>query len=274
MSGPDENCTTCRGEGYEVIIEEGRCRARVCGCAGACELCEGRGRRLVLDVADGEQRMARCRCQVVPDRIHLFDGIGLPAIYKGASFMTFDPTRPGARPGWVAATTWVEQYRPGDHNRGLVLHGDVGRGKTHLLAAILREMAFRYGVRSRFLEFSELLTTLKTYFDAGKGAQAHLGGLVGVEVLGIDELGKGRNSDWERQVIDELISRRYSGMFTTLATTNYEPKQGTGRRDRHNLAVVERETLEDRVGARVYSRLKQMCNFAPVLGEDQRIVGG
>ena len=272
MSGPDANCPTCRGAGYEVYLEAGRCRARVCGCVSACSLCQGRGRRLVLDTADGVERMMRCRCQRVPDRIHLFDAIGLPAIYQHASFASFDPGRPGARPGFARATNWVEQYRSGDHNKGLVLYGDVGRGKTHLLAAILRELAFEHGVRCRFLEFSELLTTLKGFYDAGGGAQQHMGGLVSVEVLAIDELGKGRNSDWERQVIDELVSRRYNGLLTTLATTNYEPKQGAGRRE-SNLAVAEKQTLEDRIGPRVYSRLRQMCSFAPVLGEDQRIVG-
>ncbi len=271
MSAADNDCPTCRGDGYEVYLEAGRCRARVCGCVGVCALCGGRGRRLVLDTAEGVERMVRCRCQRVPDRIHLFDSIGLPAIYANASFSSFDPNRPGARPGFSLAVNWVEQYRPGDHNGGLVLYGDVGRGKTHLLAAILRELVFQHGVRCRFLEFSELLTTLKGFYDAGGGAQQHMGNLVQVEVLAVDELGKGRNSDWERQVIDELVSSRYNGLLTTLATTNYEPKQSSGRRDA-NLAVAEKQTLEDRVGARVYSRLKQMCAFAPVLGEDQRIV--
>ena len=88
-------------------------------------------------------------------------------------------------------------------------------------------------------------------------------------MLGIDELGKGRMTDWELSVIDELVSRRYNAMACTLGTTNFlpGPPKGalTGTPDGRHA-----QTLGDRVGQRVYSRLREMGEFIEVGGADYR----
>ena len=92
--------------------------------------------------------------------------------------------------------------------------------------------------------------------------------LAEVEVLAIDELGKGRLSDWELTIIDEVVSRRYNAMgCTPLATTNYVPGNSNGR-SAPNLSTTQTsgQTLGDRVGDRVYSRLLQLVDFVEVAG--------
>lgn len=175
----------------------------------------------------------------------------------------------------IGVSRWLEEYRPREENRGLVLHGKVGRGKTHLMVAMLRELVFRHGISVRFVEFSHLLADLKAGFDQNLGAARLIDPLVAVDVLAIDELGKGRNTEFEGTVLDELISRRYNSAATILATTNYAPDAKPTGRSVANAAEVAMGTraapsLPDRVGARVHSRLQEMCDFLPVDGLDHR----
>lgn len=236
-----------------------------------CTLCDGRGERLVE--IDGVPRIARCRCQKVPDRLTLFNKARIPARHAQASFESFDKDLPDTMPGFVAAYKWVSSFKRGLPQRGLVLHGSVGRGKTHLLVSMLRELVFQHGVQVRFVEFTHLLAALKQGFEHGQGQANTLDPLADVEVLAIDELGKGRNTEWELAVVDELISRRYNGMKTLLATTNYGPGVASGVEA--NLAVSGvQQSLGDRVGDRVFSRLMEMADFQVVSGDDYRAVGG
>ena len=108
----------------------------------------------------------------------------------------------------------------------------------------------------------------------GQGTASLIDPLVEVDVLGIDELGKGRATDFEATVIDEIVSRRYNAMRPVLATTNFEPGEARGRATGNAAAAqlgLERPpTLRDRVGDRVYSRLRETCDFVPVRGDDYR----
>ena len=56
--------------------------------------------------------------------------------------------------------------------------------------------------------------------------------LLHVPVLAIDELGKERGTDWERSMLDELISRRFNSGLATLFATNYflEERSRPGQR--------------------------------------------
>ena len=96
-----------------------------------------------------------------------------------------------------------------------MLHGPVGRGKTHLMVGLLRELVFRHGVEVRFIEFSRLLSILREGYSSGRSDAGVLSELAAVPVLAIDELGKGRLTDWELAIIDEVISRRYNAMGCT-----------------------------------------------------------
>ncbi|MCP4805068.1 MAG: ATP-binding protein [Proteobacteria bacterium] len=273
---PARGCPICRGLGMIVGAHEGAARGALCTCvvspssspepdAAWCPRCKDTGRAFV----DG--RWLRCKCRLLPDRIALYNRIKLPARHGGSTFMSWNMTLPGAAPELVYLKKWAEDFKPS--HPGFVLFGPVGRGKTHLLASALREIAFAHGARARFVEFTHLLSDLKRTFDQRHTSVADiLDEVMDCDVLAIDELGKGRCTEWELQVLDELVSRAYNGQITLVGTTNYMPGPATGRAPR-NLSLVgsgsakekeDAQTLGDRVSDRVYSRLTEMVEFKPI----------
>jgi DNA replication protein DnaC len=265
------HCKRCQGQGIVVLGGGGAefARAEVCNCVSECPRCGGSGRVSVLE--DGRSAVARCRCQILPDRAGLFNHAKIPSRHAGSTFLSFNKDVEGVALGFIKAFSWLEAFKPETENRGLVLWGKVGRGKTHLLVALLRELMFRHGVETRFIEFSRLLLLLKEGYQAGVSDAPVLSEISEVPILAIDELGKGRLTDWELRVIDDVVSRRYNAMTCTLFTTNYIPGALSGASP-PNLATTSELTqnLGDRVGERVYSRLREMGTFVELGGPDYR----
>lgn len=257
-------------EGYRIVEHAGFAVARPE--AGApCPFCGGEGRR-TLEV-EGVRRVYRCRCQKVPDRCALFDAVQLPARHAACTMESFKAEL--ARPTWVAVRRWIDTFKPGGDQPGLIISGEPGRGKTHLMVAAARELVFRHGVGVRFVEFSHLLAGIREGYDHKVGEARLLGPLVRVPVLAIDELGKGRGSDFETVILDEIVSRRYNAHAgPLLATTNFPLRAARPRRDNDSLSTNSLPTLAERLGDRVWSRLQEACHFVEAVGDDYRVTRG
>jgi len=84
--------------------------------------------------------------------------------------------------------------------------------------------------------------------------------VIDTEVLVLDELGASRPTEWVRDTMLQIIRARYNDRRMTIFTSNYMD-EGCGG---------ESETLEDRIGVRLRSRLYQMCQTVVIEGEDYR----
>ncbi len=254
--------------GYDVVGDDGIARAIVRK-RGTCPRCGGTG-RVEVQVPNAPSRVGRCRCQKVVDGCALWNNAAVPARHAHCTLETYRGDIPGAGPGLSLARAWLKEYDANRACRGLVLEGEPGRGKTHILCGILRELVFRHHVEAQFIEFSHLLSLMKESFDKRAGAEPiRLTQLTRTPVLAIDELGKGRKTDWELNVIDEIVSRCYNRRNILLGTTNF-PSKPVKAGATHTLAQPGTESLEERLGERVYSRLREMVTFAPVKGDDFR----
>jgi len=271
MAEPSQSstCRECGGAGYVVEQILGHtARARRCTCQAACPRCGESGYVLV---SNGPSAVAQvCSCRHVDERIAVFNRVGIPASVALASFETFRSWSPDHASSKAAAEDFARKFRSDQPTKGFLLYGRPGAGKTHLLAAALRYLALEKGVGCRYVEFMLLLSDIKAGFESNRGHMEVLRPLIQVPVLAIDELGKERGTDWERSMLDELISRRFNSGLTTLFATNYfleerhvaetpgrlvNTKSGQFQRD------AESMTLSQRVGDRIYSRLNEMCVF-------------
>lgn len=98
-----------------------------------------------------------------------------------------------------------------DEKHFLVLFGPVGSGKTFLSIICLKIAIINYGISARFVDFQYLLSQLKYEYEQKRFGESILKELRNVDVLVIDELGKGRNeNEWQLEKLDDLINYRYN----------------------------------------------------------------
>jgi DNA replication protein DnaC len=271
MAAEDSACSECGGSGYVVDQVLGRAaRARRCTCQTACPRCGETGYMLVPSGASTVAQV--CSCRHLDERLGVFNQIGIPAAIARASFESFKGWSPDHARARAVAEEFARKFRKDAPTKGFLLYGRPGAGKTHLLVATLRYLALEKGIAGRYVEFMLLLSDIRAGFSENRSHMDILKPLLFVPVLAIDELGKERGTEWERSMLDELISRRFNSGLATLFATNYfleeresPVKEQPGTRYNTRSADFAREaeamTLPRRVGDRIYSRLNEMCTF-------------
>jgi DNA replication protein DnaC len=221
-----------------------------------CSFCFGTGLEVVLG-----KGARRCQCRTQDRQRRLFEAARIPRRYQECSLSNFTPAKNNGSHlrAFAFAHRLVSGYPAVD--RGLLFTGPVGTGKTHLSAAILRGLIEK-GVPCLFYEFGALLKELQaSYNPVSQTSEAKvLAPVYEAEVLVLDELGAMRLTDWALDIMTQVIGRRYNDKKLTIFTTNY-PDVRRGQAE---------ETLEDRIGARLRSRLYEMCQTVVVDGEDYR----
>jgi len=270
---PDPHCPRCYGRGYlRAESPEGDALALACSCRPRCTRCEGRG---VIDGRDaqGYAVVRRCACRAFDQRLALCNAARIPAACWQSEF--HDP--PAAflldrhvQRAWTHGQRFAATYEP--RAPGFLLHGGPGTLKTSILCATLAYLTLDRGIDCRFIEFSLLLNQIREGLDGGAPAQ-RLEPLRRATVLAIDELGKMRATEWERTILDDLISSRYQAKRTTLFATNFpatKPEGASGRSPARGARAQPVETLEEAVGERIYSRLVSMGEFLHTGNTDLR----
>ena len=75
--------------------------------------------------------------------------------------------------------------------------------------------------------------------------------------------------DWTLDLLSQVINHRYVNKRILIATTNYVDEPAPTKEDITEFGRKE-ETLEDRIGPRLRSRLNEMCKIVPMRGIDFR----
>ncbi len=261
-------CPHCGGDGFVFRIAQGRTAAEACACSRDCALCGGSGRTFGHDDR-GYSVLRGCSCGADPRRLALLTGLRLPVKFVSVSLDAYHPKNTDQAKAVARARRFVDEFVPRATGvRALLFCGPPGTGKTHLLTAMLKELAMKKAVRCRYEEFFLLLSDIRDGFSKGMSSREWLEPLRSVDVLAIDEIGKGgKNREFEQGVLDEIISVRYNAGRPTLLATNY-PRAGATWKFGAEGEVAE--SLEQRVGSRIYSRLHDLCDIVDVVGTDHR----
>ncbi len=219
-----------------------------------CQVCFGTG----LEVVPGKGAR-RCQCRIVNKRRDLLSSARLPARYAECHFHNYKPANASQTEAFKLARQLTTEFPAVD--RGLLLTGSIGVGKTHLAVSILKGLTER-GFSCLFYEFGSLLKEIQDSYNANTKTSelTVLAPVFRSEVLVLDELGASKPTDWVRDTMAQIINTRYNDRKLTIFTTNYPDERRS---------PVE-ETLEDRIGPRLRSRLYEMCRTVVMTGEDHR----
>lgn len=282
-----KNCPYCQESRIQLIVVNNTVRAIRCrSCGGVCQECKG---LKLIAQKDEEGRFIswRCKCYYIEQKIELLNQASLPGIYFDADFDNFQKTDnlPKLASAIAKARSLSDSYAESRKkeffglHRGLLFHGGAGTGKTRLMSVLLRELTLKHMVPCRFVEFSELIADIKVGYDRGESENTLISPLVEIEVLGIDELGKGRRSDWWIGILDNIVARRYNAGKLTIFTTNYSADLSAPRSQRNYQASrgnppeddYSDQNLRERLNDRIFSRLCEMCEFVDMNFDDYRM---
>lgn len=235
--------------------------------AETCEMCGGTGWKPVK--TSGESRVARCDCRLRARSQTLLDDARIPKRYEHCELSNFEADGPhqALARARLAAGRFVEEY-PLD-NTGLLLIGDIGVGKTHLAVGIIKELILK-GAACLFYDYRELLKQIQnSYNDSVKTTELDvLRPVFETEVLVLDELGAVKPSEWVWDTVSLILNSRYNDNRTTIITTNFKDKPAAAAFGAR--AAAREETLGDRIGERMRSRLHEMCRIVTMEGQDFR----
>jgi DNA replication protein DnaC len=245
-----------------------------------CPICEGTGWKTVPSAPNArpatknDRRVTRCDCQLRARAQSLLAAARIPRRYEHCELSNYDTDFPGAHPSLVeahfVASNFARKCDPrGD--KGLLIIGTIGTGKTHLAVGVLKELILNRGISCLFYDYRELLKEIQNSYNSTVQTTELdvLRPVFETDVLVLDELGAVKPTEWVWDTVSLILNTRYNDNRTTIITTNFDDQPPAGSTSAAK-AAVRGETLGDRIGERMRSRLHEMCRIITLEGTDFR----
>lgn len=273
-----------------------------------CPICQGSGWKVVERTAAGAQAISTdkpgaavgdpkmvwavpCDCTTSDRTERALARARVPERYRHCDFENFETdneienvpreqlqawNRSLAQAKLVVAR-FTEEFPLGSQH-GLLLIGPCGVGKTHLAVAALKEITLR-GHTGLFYDYRELLKQIQDSYNA-ESQSTEMGVLEPVlkaEVLVLDDVGSSKPSSWALETVGHVLNTRYNEKRVTLLTTNFldtdsamnAASPGAPRVAGMRAPAIE-DSLTERVGKRIRSRLYEMCRTVEISAPDYR----
>lgn len=265
----------CNGSGVKLSVDGPWIKAELCSCVINCPVCFGSCRYSENNV------IKSCKTPIPTLIVNIVNDANIPARYIDAQLDKFENFTGNAQTIIAQIMLWLDSFHKKLY-QNLILSGPVGVGKTYILCALAKTLAFS-GVDIKFVDFHQLLNVLRAGYAENTSDETILRPLIETQVLIIDELGKGRNNDWEQEKLDQLVMGRYNANKIIICSTNYNFKPSASNQYifdfnfDQNLDIKSGSfntdvfgSLEERIGKRIYSRLCEGALMLELEGEDFR----
>jgi len=273
------DCPTCHGSGWKIVERNADgARALSADKPGAS--------------AAGEPKLvwaAPCDCTTGDRTDRALARARVPERYRHCDFENFETDNEietaerEQQAGWnrslsqakLIVERFAEEFPVGSEH-GLLLMGTCGVGKTHLAVAALKEIVHR-GHSGLFYDYRELLKQIQDSYNA-ESQSTEMGVLEPVlkaEILVLDDLGSSKPSLWALETVGHILNTRYNDKRVTVLTTNYLDADAASAplpapRIAGMRAPMVDDSLSERVGQRIRSRLYEMCRTVQISAPDYR----
>ena len=284
------DCMRCNDTRVNISVRPRKryAHARLCECVSSpCKTCKGTGYIMEQDSFQRDVALVCPDCEQFKQRVDLYNNARIPRRYWNSRLDTEDQDDENEIVFDVLLSIFrLLPQRLSNQNilqtededlKGMVIMGSPGTGKTHLMTGFAYQCTISQGISCIFQSFAELLSELRQGYSEGKSDIEIIEPHLQTDILIIDDLGKGRNSDWELGILDMLISERYNRNQMIMVTTNFTEseedtlKEQVRSREKSETEHFITDTIRKRVGERIHSRLKEMCYFENLAGKDRRI---
>ncbi|MFZ0339805.1 MAG: ATP-binding protein [Terracidiphilus sp.] len=240
----------------------------------ACSICDGAGLVRTLDAA-GNWVSRPCECQVTERERHRVAAAQVPARYRDCTLDTFEIYHEADRSlaeALLTARKFVDEYPAGTAGKGLLFIGPMGVGKTHLAVGVLQRLVRERGVKGFFCDYRELLKSIQNSYnrEVRTTELELLQPIFAAEVLVLDDLGAQKPNEWVWDTVALILNTRYNDRQSTIITTNYADLPAAGGNQSDVERAAREQTLGDRIGDRMRSRLAEMCIRVRMSGKDCR----
>lgn len=171
--------------------------------------------------------------------------------YKACTFSADDGMDTKASPfckKYVENWAWVQE-----NNAGIMLWGDVGGGKTFLAACIANALIDK-GIPATMTTIPKLVAAMTK--DFGKDREDVLYMVANAPLLVLDDVGTERKTEYNNELVYEIVNTRYKAKKPLVITTN--------------LAMKEMAEETDKTKKRIYDRLIEMCTPCKVTSTGRR----
>jgi DNA replication protein DnaC len=278
------DCTHCQGSGWKVVERTTN---------GAQALASAETAR--PGASAGEPKMVwavPCDCTTSDKPDRALARARVPERYRHCDFENFETDNDIENVAREQLQAWnrslaqaklvvrrfAEEFPAGSEN-GLLLMGSCGAGKTHLAVSALKQIVQR-GHSGVFYDYRELLKEIQDSYNAESDSteMSVLEPVLKAELLVLDDVGSSKPSLWALETVGHVLNTRYNEKRVTLLTTNYLDTDSAG-----GTAVVGAsprvagmrapsidDSLTERVGKRIRSRLYEMCRTVEISAPDYR----
>jgi len=276
-----KDCSVCGGSGWKVVEQETEGAQKLSGDKPGAALGEPRMVWAVPCDCTGDDRVDR-----------ILTRARVPKRYRHCDFENFETDNEIENVTREQLVAWnrslaqakliVQRFAqefPAGSEDGLLLMGPCGVGKTHLAVAALKDIVQR-GHSGLFCDYRELLKQIQDSYNAESQTteMSILDPVVNVEVLVLDDVGSSKPSTWALETVGHILNTRYNKKRVTLLTTNYldadskfnPAASAASTRVAGMRAPMIEDTLSERVGQRIRSRLYEMCRTVEMAGPDYR----
>jgi DNA replication protein DnaC len=254
-------------------MEKAAEKAVMADAAADCSLCGGTGMRITRD-QQGDRVAAVCSCRMARQALRRLERANIPRRHEHATLENYESVETtGSHESMLnahfKASKFVGDYPHNTDGRGLMFVGLAGRGKTHLAVGVLRALIEEKGCQGLFCDYGDLLKQIQNSYNSRSETTEYelLRPVLEAEVLVLDDLGSTKPTTWVLDTVAQILNSRYNQKRTTIITTNFANLPPAA-------SSTKEDTLGDRIGERMRSRLAEMCVCQEVWGKDFRFGEG